>query len=75
MDVLTAIITPRLIKKRYTYPAERKKSSKPPLPTPIFNAIINVARVRLKNTNMTLADFKSKLRQKFSSIKYKKQVT
>ena len=74
LDVLTAILTPRLIKKRYTYPALNKKSGKPPLPQPIFNAIIKVAQIRLKHTNMTMEEFRSKLRQKFSSIKYKKKV-
>ncbi len=74
LDVLAAILTPRLIKKRYTFPAENKKSRKPPLPDPIFKAIMKVAAIRLKNTNMTLAEFKYKLRQKFSSIKYKRKV-
>ncbi len=74
MDVLTAVISPRLIKKRYTYPCEHKKSDKAALPAPIFNAILKVARIRLKHTSMTMDEFKAKLRQKFSSIKYKKQV-
>ncbi len=73
--MLTAILTPRLIKKRYTYPADNKRSDKPPLPGPIFNAIIKVATVKLRNTTMTMAEFKAKLRQKFSSIKYKKKVS
>ncbi len=67
--MLTTVITPILIKETYTYPSENNRSRKIPLPMPLFDAIIKVARVRLKNTNETLADFKAKLRHKFSSIK------
>ncbi len=74
MDILSAILSPRLIKKRYTYPSENKRSDKGPLPAPIFNAILKVATIKLRNTAMTLPEFKAKLRQKFSSIKYKRKV-
>ncbi len=75
--MLTTVITPRLIKEVYTYPSKNNRSVKTPLPTPLFEAIIKVARVRLKNTRETLAEFKDKLRHKFSSLKIKdsKQVS
>ena len=73
--MLLAVITPRLVKYKYTYPESgNNRSKKDPLPLPIFNAIIRVARIRLKNTTMSLQTFKDKLRHKFSSLKTKEDV-
>ncbi len=72
LDMLSTVITPILIKEVYTYPSENNRSKKIPLPRPLFDAIIKVARIRLKNTSETIAEFKEKLRHKFSSIKITK---
>ena len=66
-DILTAFLTPVMIKDKFTYPGSR--STKEPLPPPIFNAIMKVARLKLKGTDMTMAEFKEKLRLKFRTWK------
>ena len=72
LDMLLAFLTPRAIRWVYTYPeSSNNRSRKEPLPLPIFNAVIKVARIRLKNTKMTIEEFKEKLRHKFSSLKTK----
>ncbi len=66
-DILTAFLTPIMIHTHFTYPGS--KSSKEDLPMPMFKAVLKVARVKLKGTKMTMEEFKSRLRQKFSSWK------
>ncbi len=65
--MLTAFLTPVMIKEKFTYPGS--KSHKEDLPTPIFNALIKCARVTLKNHPMTIDEFKARIRYKFSSWK------
>ena len=66
-----AILSPVLVKDKYTWPSDSNRSRKDPLPTPLYNAIMKVARIRLKNTKMSIAEFVEKIRHKFSSLKTK----
>ncbi len=71
LEVLLAILSPVLIKDKYTWPSDCNRSRKDPLPNPLYNAIMKVARIRLKNTPMSIAEFVEKIRHKFSSLKTK----
>ncbi len=60
------------MKHDLTYPGHRNtKSKKEPLPQKCLDAILSVARQKLKGKELTMAQFIHKLQQRFSSLKIK----
>ncbi len=68
--LLTAFITPKLIRDHYTWPGPHNTNSpKTPLPDKAHKIVVMVAKQTLKGTGMSWATCESRIRERFSSWK------
>ncbi len=74
-NMIYAALSPLLVRYSFTWPSAHNTSSpKANLPEAIKKALMDVARVNIPPSGMSLADFEHACQNKFSSTRLPKQV-